>query len=269
MILITGASGQLASQVIAISESKNLPIITASRSVKSARRMDFDDPSTLDFSDIETIFLTSAGYAEDDVVINRHGNVIAAAQKQGVRQIVYTSLSAASDHLGFALAHRWTEHALRQSNIAWTILRNGLYAELIGALAMPENGIITAPFGSGRISAVPRADLATAAANVLKNPQAHAGRSYELSGASAFTIGDITHQLDLTYAPISMEKQREELSKQPLLPYQPPMLMSFYSAAAAGFLETQKTDLLALVPEPSSALKCAVSVIKNAKPSSS
>lgn len=269
MILITGASGQLSSQVISISRSKKLPIITASRSAENARRMDFDDPSTLDFSDIETIFLTSAGYAEDDVVINRHGNVIAAAQKHGVRQIVYTSLSVASDHLAFALAHRWTEQALRQSDLSWTILRNGLYAELIGALAMPENGIITAPFGSGRISAVTRADLAIAAVNVLTNPQAHAGRSYELSGVSAFTIDDIAHQLELTYAPISMEKQRESLSKQSLLPYQPPMLMSFYSAATAGFLETQKTDLMDLVPEPSSALKCAIDVIKDAKPSSS
>jgi len=133
-------------------------------------------------SEVKTLFLVSAGYAEDDVVIRRHGAVLEAAGRQGVKHVVYTSLSKASDHLGFALAHRWTERAVMNSGMAWTILRNGLYAELIGALSAPREGRITTPFGTGPISSVARADLADAAVAVLAKPEAHAGVTYELSG---------------------------------------------------------------------------------------
>ena len=56
--------------------------------------MNFDQVETLDFSGISTLFLVSAGYAEDDVVIQRHGAVLAAARRQGVIHVVYTSLSS-------------------------------------------------------------------------------------------------------------------------------------------------------------------------------
>jgi len=42
---------------------------------------------------------------------------------------------------------RWTERRLQQSNLSWTILSNGLYAELIGAFAAPVEGVIRTPFG--------------------------------------------------------------------------------------------------------------------------
>lgn len=56
MILITGASGQLASLVADKAKDLGLPELTASRSPTADRRMDFDRPETLDFSEIETLF---------------------------------------------------------------------------------------------------------------------------------------------------------------------------------------------------------------------
>ncbi|HCB56651.1 MAG TPA: NmrA family transcriptional regulator, partial [Arthrobacter bacterium] len=61
--------------------------------------LDFDDPGTLDFTGVHTLVLVSAGTAEDDVVINRHENAITAAERDGVRHIVYTSLADDGDHL--------------------------------------------------------------------------------------------------------------------------------------------------------------------------
>jgi NAD(P)H dehydrogenase (quinone) len=257
MILITGASGQLASLVAARIRREGHDLLTASRAPDADRTMDFDRVETLDFTGVETLFLTSAGYAEDDVVIRRHGAVLQAARSQGVRHIVYTSLSRASDHLGFALAHRWTEQRIRQSGMQWTILRNGLYVELIGALAAPHDGCITAPFGSGRISAVARKDLADAAAVILADPSAHAGSCYELSGPTAFSVSDLAERLGLAYRPLSLEAERSRLAQLPLLPFQPAMMMSIYSTAAAGFLETRETDLRQLVPAPRDALAVA------------
>lgn len=264
MILVTGVSGQLASKLVTAARAVGLAVITASRSPDADRQMDFDRPETLDFSRVETLFLTSAGYAEDDVVIRRHGAVVAAALEQGVKHIVYSSLSDGSDHLGFALAHRWTERAIKDSGLVWTILRNGLYAELIGSLAAPSDGRITAPFGQCRISAVARADLAEAALAILKSPAPHAGRCYELSGESAFSVSDIAQSLGLPYTPLSFAAERERLSQLPLLAFQAPMLMSIYAAATGGFLETEKTDLKGLVSQPRNAFTIACKVAQGA-----
>lgn len=264
MILITGASGQLASAIVARARAAGLDVATASRSSDSDRQMDFDRPDTLNFNGVDTLFLTSAGYAEDDVVLKRHGSVLDAAREQGVRQVVYTSLTGAGDHLGFALAHRWTERAVARSGMSWTILRNGLYAELIGALAAPRDGRIRTPLGSQGISAVGREDLAQASLAVLSDPSAHAGVIYELSGPVAFTAPDLSHQLGLPYEPLSLEEERRRLSSLPLLPFQPAMLMSICSAAMGGFLHAEHSDLKQLVPRPVDALKIASAVAKGA-----
>ncbi|WP_428239548.1 NAD(P)H-binding protein [Gynuella sp.] len=259
MILITGASGHLSSLVTQKAREIGLPIITASRASGSDRRIDFDQPETLNFADVDTLFLTSAGYAEDDVVIKRHGNVIAAARAQGVKHIIYTSLSYTGDHLGFALAHRWTEQKLRESGMAWTILRNGLYAELIGTLAAPREGQITAPFGSAGISAVAREDLADAAITVLRDVTAHVNTCYELSGVKPFSIPDLAQRIGIPYEPTNFAAERTMLDHLQLLPFQPPMLMSIYASAMSGFLETGTSDLMTLVPRPKDALMVACS----------
>lgn len=251
MILITGGSGQLAKLIAKGASSNNLDIIVGSHNpAKGNRVINFDRPESLNFDGIKTVLMVSAGYAEDDTVIARHAAVITAAEKQGVQHIVYTSLTGTGDHLGFALAHRWTEQRLKQSALQWTILRNGLYAELIGALCKPENGAIEAPFGQGRISPVARKDLADAAVTVLSDPAAHAGCVYELSGTDAWAISNIAQRLSVEYAPASLGTMRAALADQPLLPFQPAMLMSIFSASAAGFLHSDRTDLPALLSSP-------------------
>lgn len=264
MILITGASGKLATTIVSQSKTAGMEVSTASRSATSDRQMDFDQLETLNFQGVETLFLTSAGYAEDDVVMRRHGAVLDAARDQGVKHVIYTSLTGTGDHLGFALAHRWTERAVRNSGMAWTILRNGLYAELIGALAAPRDGGVKTPLGTAGISAIGRDDLAKAAVAVLRDPAAHSGASYELSGSMAFTAPDLARELGLSYEPVSLDEERIRLSTLPLLPFQAPMLMSIYSAAMGGFLLSKESDLSKLLPKPGDALGVAASVAQQA-----
>jgi NAD(P)H dehydrogenase (quinone) len=265
MILITGGSGQLSTLVAQQADEKGLNFLVGSHKAADddagKRQIDFDDPHSLDFSGVKILFMVSAGYEEDDVVIARHDAVIAAAEHQGVRHIVYTSLTGAGDHLGFALAHRWTERRLQQSPLSWTFLRNGLYAELIGTLAAPVNGVIRAPFGNGLISSVAREDLARAAVTVLSDPAAHANVIYELAGTQAWSIYQLAERLGVEYSPETLSEARNKLSVPPLLPFQPAMLMSIYSASAAGFLQGNNTDLPRLietVPRETLALAAAV-----------
>lgn len=272
MILMTGATGALG-RLVATRLAGRDDVVIGSRVTElipagsPVRMIDFDDPATLEegFAGIGTLLLISAGYGEDDVVIARHGAAIEAAEKAGVGHIVYTSLSAAGDHLTYALAHRWTERRLREGVASWTILRNGLYAELLATLAPALEGRITAPLGTGRLAAVAREDLADAAALVVTDASAHAGRTYELVGEEAVGGAELAAALTeatgntVSYEPGTLAEAREGLVTLGLEPFQVPMLVSTYSSIANGFMDRTDGDLRNLLGRaPRSALKTIV-----------
>ncbi|MEU4799344.1 NAD(P)H-binding protein [Streptomyces sp. NPDC023327] len=239
MLMITGATGALGKLVTARLTGRDDVVIGTRRPATGERRVDFDDPASLDFTGVDTLLLISAGAAEDDVVTARHDAAISAAEKAGVRHLVYTSLSGDGDHLTYAPAHRWTERRLRASSSAWTVLRNGLYAEFLAAIAAPgPDGTIAAPLGAGRLAAVAREDLAEVAVRVATAPAAHAGRTYELVGEEALGGADLAAALGGSYEPGSLAATRAALIEAgQALPFQVPMLMSTYSAIAGGFLD--------------------------------
>lgn len=251
MILVTGANGQLASLVLAELQAQGAPATGGSRTPRDGvRRLDFDDPASLDLHGVSTLVLVSAGYAEDDQVIARHAAVIDAAVRDGVDHLVYTSLTGAGDHLGFAPAHRATERLVIGSGRPWTILRNGLYAELFGALfAWTQTGLESA-FGTGALSAVARQDLAIAAAAVAAAPGPHAGKTYELVGRP-ITAEDVADRLGVPHRTIGLGEYRARLlADGDLLPFQPPMLMSIATGVRHGFLDNTGPDLERLLGRP-------------------
>ena len=194
--------------------------------------------------------LVSAGYAEDDQVVARHAAVIDAAVRDGVTHVAYTSLTTAGDHLAFAVAHRVTEKLVRDSGLGWTLLRNGLYAELFGGLLLWTDGGLESAFGTGALSAVARQDLASAAAIVAAAPAAHEGKTYELVG-HPITADDVADRLSVTHTTISLGEYRARLlASDELLPFQPPMLASIATSIRHGFLSNTSPDLRSLLGRP-------------------
>ncbi|MCH0540686.1 NAD(P)H-binding protein [Streptomyces sp. MUM 203J] len=259
MLLITGASGGLG-QLVAEHAAGRDDVLLGTRSpdLPGSRRLDFDDPASLPeaMAGVDTLLMISAGYGEDDTVTARHEAAVSAAEKAGVSHLVYTSLSGDGDHLPYALAHRWTERRLRRSPLAWTVLRNGLYAELLAVLAAPDSeGRITAPLGEGRLAAVARADLAEAAFRVASDPAPHGGRVYELVGEVALGGADLAAAVAGTYTPAALGEARAAVAASGAAPFQVPMLVGTCSAVAHGFLEGsgRPGDLRALLgraPQP-------------------
>ncbi|MFD0258706.1 NAD(P)H-binding protein [Kitasatospora indigofera] len=257
MILLTGATGGLGT-LVAERLAGQGDVVLGTRAPERVRvplpvrPLDFDVPDTLPgaFAGVDVLLLVSAGYGEDDTVIARHGAAVDAAERAGVRHIVYTSLTGDGDHLPYALPHRWTERRLREGSADWTILRNGLYAELLGQLAAPApDGRLTAPLGRGRLAAVARADLADAAAAVVLEPAAHVGRTYELVGEEALGGEDLAraHGPEVRYESEPLALARERLTASGAAPFQVPMVLGTCSAVAAGFLDRTGGDLRALL----------------------
>ena len=272
MILVTGANGNLGSATLAVLRAGGADAMGGSRTPgEGMRRLDFDDPAGLDLGGVSTLVLISAGYAEDDQVVGRHAAVLDAAVRDGVRHVVYTSLTAAGDHLGFALAHRATERLVRTSALPWTILRNGLYAELFGGLLIWAGDGVESAFGDGALAAVAREDLADAAAIVAANPTRHSGRVYDLVG-TPITAGQVAERLGVPHRTIGLAEYRRRLLHETpeLLPFQPPMLASIATGIRHGFLDGTVPDLTDLLDRPArDAVAMAVAAATATRPEAS
>ncbi|ROO85631.1 NAD(P)H dehydrogenase (quinone) [Actinocorallia herbida] len=271
MILVTGVSGALGGLVHGgLARLADVTAVSGSRS-DADRRVDFDDPATLPaaLSGVDVLVFVSAGYAEDDVVFDRHGALVDAAARAGVRHVVYTSLVGAADRLSIALPHRWTERRLAEAPFTTTVLRNGLYAELAvdwatsAAETAAATGEYTAPLGTGRVSLAAREDLAEVAVRVAAEasqdldagvPVRHAGRTYELDGPAPIGGADLAELLaesvarPVAYRSLSTADLRAFLTATPLLPYQVGHTVSMFNTIRSGLLEsTAPGDLAALL----------------------
>ncbi|GAA0969900.1 NmrA family NAD(P)-binding protein [Actinocorallia libanotica] len=277
MILVTGVSGALGGLVYrGLAASGEVKVLAGSSSGAADRRLDFDEPETLAeaFAGVDVLVFVSAGYAEDDVVFARHGAVVDAAARAGVRHVVYTSLVGSADRLSIALPHRWTERRLAEAPFGVTVLRNGLYAELAvewaTGSAAAATGEFTAALGTGRVFLAAREDLAEAAVRVAAEasadlaagvPVRHANRVYELDGPEPIGGADIAELLaEATGRPFAYRSQstaelRAFLAGTPLLPYQVGHTVSMFNTIRSGLLEPSSPgDLAALLGrEPRSA----------------
>jgi len=261
MILVTGATGQLGSAILAALRTRGADVIGSSRQdILGMRTIDFDDASKISFADVETLVLVSAGEAEDDVVIARHEAAITAAERDGVAHIIYTSVTTAGNHLAFALAHRWTEQRLARGTAQWTILRNGLYAELFGSLLTWSGPRLVSAFGAGALAAVTRGDLAEAAANVAMSPSDHAGQYLDLVGPP-ITAADVAHGLDVPLEEITLAARRASYEESGLKSFQPAMLMSIHTAVRHGFLAEPGGELAGVLGRgPADTVSAAVGI---------
>lgn len=202
MIAVTGATGHLGRLVIGGLKEKVAAsdIVALARTPAKAadlgvavREAVYDTPETLEraLRNVDTLLLISS--SEVGKRAEHHGNLIAAAKRNGVKRIVYTSLlHADTSPLSLAEEHRSTERALKASGISYTILRNGWYTEnytgsIPGALT---GAAFLGSAGTGRISSAARADYARAAVAVLTS-DGHDGKTYELAGDKAWTLSDL------------------------------------------------------------------------------
>ncbi|HEX6388949.1 MAG TPA: SDR family oxidoreductase [Solirubrobacteraceae bacterium] len=203
-VAVTGASGQLGrlvaeglldvldpADVVLVTRSPEKLADLAERGAE-VRRGDFNDPASLDFAGVDRLLLISG-----DVIGARvpgHVNAIDAAAAAGVKHVVYTSVGNPSDD-NPAIAvpdHRATEEALRASGVAWTFLRNGVYADLQvgGAAGAIATGTLLTNTVDGRNGYVTRADCAAAAVAVLTG-DGHEGKAYDITGPEALGADDL------------------------------------------------------------------------------
>jgi uncharacterized protein YbjT (DUF2867 family) len=212
---------------------------------------------------IDTLFMVSGAEAFDRR--DQHRAFIDAAARTGVRHIVYTSFAGASPDADFTLGrdHADAEAAIRASGMAFTLLRDNFYSDLLPFFA-DEQGVIRGPAGDGRVAAVARADVADVASAVLRDPAAHAGATYELSGPEALTLTELATRAgavlgrSLSFQDETLEEAYASRSSYGAEQWQLDAWVSTYTAIATGEVATVTGDVERVTGKPARTLEQAL-----------
>jgi uncharacterized protein YbjT (DUF2867 family) len=212
MILVTGATGHVGSQVVRDLSSKGEPVRAFVRDTERARKQledgvelavgDFNDPASVRraLEGVDRIFLSSGDGPQK---VGHETSAISAAAAASVRLIVKASTmlaQAGSPLPGLDWNGRIEDH-LRRSGVPSVILQSSFYMTnlLASAEQVREEGKLVAPAGRGAIAMIDPSDTGRVGAAVLTGG-GHEGRTYVLTGPEAITYEQIAEALSAATA---------------------------------------------------------------------
>lgn len=205
-IIVSGASGNLggltvdkllargvaANRLILVSRTPDELKPYADKGA-TVRFGDFTKPESLAaaYAGGTRMLLISVGGSPTEPAAMLLKRAIDAAKTAGVKHIAYTSYVGITrgDVEGRAADHAETEKLLKESGLAWTMLRNSIYMDgLIGQAArMIADGKATIPPNEWKIGYIAREDCAEAAAAVLST-SGHEGKAYDITGPALLGV---------------------------------------------------------------------------------
>lgn len=247
MILITGASGTIGGHVLRLLAEAGRPVRAMTR--EPARLAapagvevvagDFTDETSLTtaFTGVTSAFLLSApgpGVAGHDLA------AVAAARATGVSRLVKLSAIGTGEDSALRTAgwHLPGERALRDSGLAWTVLRPSTFASntLSWADAVRAGQPVPNPSGDGEQGVVDPRDVAAVAAAVLTadvNSGGHDGRTYTLTGPELISVpGQVAVLAELLGRPVPVANLTDAEYRELLTGYGLPE--EFVSGALTG-----------------------------------
>jgi NAD(P)H dehydrogenase (quinone) len=268
-LAVTGSTGRLGGRVARLLASGGVAQRLVVRDPSRAPTLpgctvavaEYDDAAAVRaaLAGASTVFMVSGAEHPDRVA--QHRCFIDAARAAGVEHIVYTSFYGAAPDATFTLArdHWATEEHLRASGLAYTILRDNLYADFL-PLMVDEHGVIRGPAGTGRVAAVATDDIADVAAAVLRQPSGHAGAAYDLTGPESLTLAEAAEILSratgrrVTYEAETVPEAYASRERYGAPKWQVDAWVSTYTAIASGELATATDQVAKLAGHPATSL---------------
>lgn len=268
-VVVTGATGRLGGLVarrlaargvpqrLLVRNPERAPELTGATAVQGGYAD--HDAVVRGLSGTETLFMVSASESADRLA--QHHAFVDAAVEAGVRHLVYVSFFGAAPDATFTLArdHFHTEEHIRATGLAYTFLRDNLYAEFVPDLAGAD-GVIRGPAGQGRAAFVAQDDIADAAAAILARPGEHAGTTYDLTGPESLSLEEAAAVLSevqgrkVTYHPETVEEAYASRASYDAPPWQLDAWVSTYTAIAAGELDAVSDAVPRLTGHPATSV---------------
>lgn len=198
MILITGATGHIGTELIALLLECDQSIRVLVRDESKVTHLDPRIQRVIgDLNDLAS--LTSAMQGVERVFLvtfetHQDINVLKAAKQAGVNHVVKLStLEAGKPYLMVGGWHREREELIAASGLGWTFLRPGMFMSNSiewWAETIKTQGRVYFPGGKGQVAPVAPRDVAAVAYTALTQ-SGHASQIYELTGPELLTIGDM------------------------------------------------------------------------------
>ncbi len=257
-LAVTGSTGAVGGLVARALAEAGVPQRLLVRDPARAPRLDGATVSVAEYGDlaaardalagVRTLLMVSAAESADR--LGEHRRFVDAAAAARVEHIVYTSFAGASADSVFTLGrdHWHTEEHIRGSGMRFTFLRDNFYLDFVPFFT-GEDGVIRGPAGDGRAGMVARADVARAAVAVLRDPAAHADRTYAITGGEAITLGEAAAVLSevrgtpVTYHAETVPEAYASRRRWPAPAWQYDAWVSTYTAIAAGEVAAVSDDV--------------------------
>ena len=298
-IIVSGASGQFghaaASQLLDMGEE----VIALSRNVDKiadlaergadVRKADFDSPDGLEeaMAGGDKLLLISTTMVGQRP--RQHGNAIDAAKAAGVKHVVYTSVTDGGnpDHPAVEQHdHYATEQLLKDSGLAYTILRNSQYSEAIAtAMVIPSlaSGEKADNCGDGKIAFVSRDDCVAAAVGVLTQ-DGHENTAYDITGPERLSVPEaLALASDMAGKPIELipvddegmyryfdsigaVRKSEDLTPDTPIPWASEGMVTFGQAIREGYFDVISDDVERITGKKPRTLRSVYEQYKGAWP---
>ncbi|MEV7982769.1 SDR family oxidoreductase [Streptomyces sp. NPDC086519] len=197
MILVTGATGTIGSDVVRQLAGRGAKVRALTRDPAKARvpagvevvRGDYGDPASLDaaLSGATAVFLLRPPGPDE----GQDAALVGAARTAGVERLVKLSAIGTGDPDSGPSAqwHVAGERAVRDSGLAWTVLRPSSFASntLTWLPALRAGEPVPNMTGDGASGVIDPRDIAEVAVRALLDA-GHAARTYTLTGPEAITV---------------------------------------------------------------------------------
>ncbi|GAA1660283.1 NAD(P)H-binding protein [Glycomyces endophyticus] len=191
-VLVTGARGTIARNVIAHLILAGAPVRAASRNPADVELPGGALPALVDFTRPETLGPALDGVEQVFLYAAHEGmaHFVAAAEASGVKRVVLLSSAAAagSGDDWIARAHREAEAPVEASGLAWTFVRPAVFAgnALWWADSIRSEGVVRLPHPDAPVNPVHERDVADVVATALLGA-GHEGRKYFVDGPGHLT----------------------------------------------------------------------------------
>ena len=195
MLLITAATGKIGSIVVEQLSARGIAARALIRNPGQARDLpgidwmigDFEDGASMAaaLDGVDVMYL-ACGESQRKVELEKQA--IDAASSARVTRVVKVSASDAHDDNAsdFRRGNGMIERYLRDSGLAWTILRPTMFNQSLDLLAIAQKGELLSPQGDATTPFIDVRDIADVAVAVL-TAENHHDRIYDLTGPDALT----------------------------------------------------------------------------------
>ncbi|CAM4131662.1 NAD(P)-dependent oxidoreductase [Streptococcus penaeicida] len=221
---------------------------------------DESDKTIKSLTGIEVLFMISA--RESLSRLDEHKALLRAAQKAGVKHIIYTSFMNARPDAIFTLArdHAWTESYIKELGFTYTFLRDNFYQDMFLEIA-EQASFLRGPAGQGKVSAVLRSDVAAVALRILQEPAKWENQTLNLTGPQALSLEKMATLLsqylgkEVTYYDEGLEEAYEWRKQWPVEDWQYDAWVSTYTAIANDELSLVSNDIEKVLGRPATSLQ--------------